>query len=105
MNDLRQQQITEIEDKIRYLEEESEKAISERKALVNDSLTRTTEEYSKEDESRTTYEDLTLTKEALDRDGQKWIELEKEKLELRKELFEKMDSNRKKFERWLQNRD
>ena len=105
MADLRQEQIDRLEARLDYLDKQSAKAIADKKAQVDASLEKVPERYEKQEGKRSPYELLTAMKSALESDGQKWCELEKQRLTAQKELQEKMKSNRDEFEGWLEGKD
>lgn len=105
MTDLRQEQIDRLNARLEYLDKQSAKAIADKKAQVDASLTKVPERYEKQEGKRSPYELLTSMKAALDRDGEKWCELEKQRLTAQKELQETIQSNRNEFESWLEGKD
>jgi len=102
MSDSRQDQ---IDSRIDYLERDAEQAIAEKKAQVSAALKKVPERYEKEDGKLSMYEMLVLVKEALDRDPNEWVRIEKQRLTDQREYQQKVQSNRIDYERWLEGKE
>jgi len=103
IKDLRQEQIDNLENRIDDLEKEPEKAIADKIDQVNYHLGRVTKRYETTPGRRSMYQKLTLMKEALERDGYLWLDIEKERLLEQKNIAEKMKANSDEYEKWLTN--